>query len=156
MKILFMCTANSCRSVLSEGLFNHVAPNGMLAVSAGSLPGGALNARAVSTLEGLGVDTSALHSKGSQAFANSPPDVVITVCDKASGEPCPVYFGSAIRSHWGLFDPSEIAGNDKDVQAAFDTTVEHIRRRFAAFFMLDLSALSDAELKQALDRIGDL
>jgi protein-tyrosine-phosphatase len=156
MKILFMCTANSCRSVLSEGLFNHVAPKGMLAVSAGSLPSGTLNARAVSTLEGLGVDTAGLHSKGSQAFANSPPDIVITVCDKASGEPCPVYFGSAIRSHWGLFDPSEIAGNDEEVQAAFDATVEHIRRRFAAFFMLDLGALSDAELKQALDRIGAL
>lgn len=65
MKMLFMCTANSCRSVLSEGLFNHVAPDGFTAISSGSLPSGKLNPRAVSTLQGLGVDTSALYSKGS-------------------------------------------------------------------------------------------
>ena len=156
MKILFMCTANSCRSVLSEGLFNHVAPDGFTAISSGSFPSGKLNSRAVSTLQGLGVDTADLYSKGSEAFADTPPDIVITVCDKAGGEPCPVYFGSAIKSHWGLTDPSEVDGTDEDIQAAFDATVEHIKRRFAAFFTLDLKTLQGADLKQALDRIGAL
>ncbi|MQG95490.1 arsenate reductase ArsC [Pseudomonas sp. MN1F] len=156
MKILFMCTANSCRSVLSEGLFNHVAPDGFTAISSGSFPSGKLNPRAVSTLQGLGVDTSGLYSKGSEAFADTPPDIVITVCDKAGGEPCPVYFGPAIKSHWGLSDPSEADGTDEDVQAAFDATVEHIKRRCAAFFTLDLRTLQGADLKQALDRIGAL
>jgi arsenate reductase len=156
MKILFMCTANSCRSVLSEGLFNHTAPSGMTAVSSGSFPSGRLNPCAVSTLQGLGVDTSALYSKGSESFQNNPPDIVITVCDKAAGESCPVYFGPAIKSHWGLADPSDVEGNDDEVQAAFDATVQHIQRRFAAFFALDLDALSAPELKQALDQIGEL
>jgi protein-tyrosine-phosphatase len=156
MKILFMCTANSCRSVLSEGLFNHVAPEGMTAVSSGSFPSGRLNPRAVSTLQGLGIDTSVLYSKGSESFQDNPPDIVITVCDKAGGEPCPVYFGPAIKSHWGLADPSDIEGSDEDIQAAFDATVDQIRQRFAAFFSLNLGALSPSELKHALDRIGEL
>lgn len=155
MKVLFMCTANSCRSVLSEGLFNHLAPAGMTAVSSGSFPSGRLNPRAVSTLDGLGVETSALHSKGSESFQDSPPDIVITVCDKANGEPCPVFFGPSVKSHWGLSDPSDVQGSDDEVQAAFDATVAHIRRRFAAFFALDHSALDPTELKHALDRIGE-
>ncbi|WP_407310346.1 arsenate reductase ArsC [Pseudomonas sp. nanlin1] len=156
MNILFMCTANSCRSVLSEGLFNHVAPEGMTAVSSGSFPSGRLNPHAVSTLQGLGVDTSKLYSKGSESFQDNPPDIVITVCDKAGGEPCPVYFGPAIKSHWGLSDPSDVEGSDEEIQVAFDATVALIRRRFAAFFTLDFEALSAAELKHALDQIGEL
>lgn len=156
MKILFMCTANSCRSVLSEGLFNHLAPVGMTAVSSGSFPCGRLNPRAISTLQGLGVDTAPLYSKGSDSFQHNPPDIVITVCDKAGGEPCPVYFGPAVKSHWGLEDPSEVDGDDEQVQTAFDETVAHIRRRFGAFFALDFTSMSSDELKQALDRIGEL
>lgn len=156
MKILFMCTANSCRSVLSEGLFNHLAPTGMTAVSSGSFPSGQLNPRAVSTLQGLGVNTSALHSKGSDSFQDNPPDIVITVCDTAGGEPCPVYFGPAIKAHWGLADPSDVNGSDEEIQRAFDACVNHIRTRFAAFFALDLNALDPAQLKQTLDRIGTL
>ncbi len=156
MKVLFMCTANSCRSVLSEGLFNHLAPSSFTAVSSGSFPGGQLNPRAVSTLQALGIDTSDLYSKGSEVFSDSPPDVVITVCDKAGGEPCPVYFGPAIKSHWGLADPSDVQGSDNDVQAAFDATVVQIKERFAAFFSLNHSTLTPQELKRELDRIGEL
>jgi protein-tyrosine-phosphatase len=128
----------------------------MAAVSSGSFPSGRLNPRAVSTLRSLGIDTSTLYSKGSDSFRGNPPDIVITVCDKAAGEPCPVYLGPAIKSHWGLADPSEVEGSDEEIQAAFDATVAHIRRRFAAFFVLDFKALSAAELKHALDQIGAL
>ncbi len=156
MKILFMCTANSCRSVLSEALFNHLAPAAHHAVSSGSFPSGTLNARALATLEQAGVSTAGLYSKGSEAFADSPPDIVITVCDKAGGEPCPVYFGPALKSHWGLEDPSEVQGDEQAIQAAFEQTVQKIRQRFAVFFALDLDHLSPTELKNALDRIGAL
>ncbi|MFA1030686.1 hypothetical protein ALP10_200243 [Pseudomonas syringae pv. helianthi] len=156
MKVLFMCTANSCRSVLSEGLFNDLAPNGFTAVSSGSFPSGQLNPHAVSTLQALGIDTSDLYSKGSEVFSDSPPDVVITVCDKAGGEACPVYFGRAVKSHWGLADPSDVEGTDSEIQSAFDTTFIQIRKRFEAFFRLDHSALTPQELKRELDRIGDL
>lgn len=156
MKVLFMCTANSCRSVLSEGLFNHMAPDGFTAVSSGSFPSGQLNPRAVSTLQGLGIDTSALYSKGSEVFSDSPPDIVITVCDKAGGEPCPVFFGPAIKSHWGLADPSDVKGTDSEIQKAFDATVARIRKRFEAFFRLDHPALTADQVKHELDRIGEL
>lgn len=156
MKVLFMCTANSCRSVLSEGLFNQMAPDGFTAVSSGSFPSGQLNPRAVSTLQALGIDTLGLYSKGSEVFSDSPPDVVITVCDKAGGEPCPVYFGPAITSHWGLADPSDVEGAASEIQAAFDATVVQIKKRFEAFFRLDHSALTPQELKRELDRIGEL
>lgn len=156
MKVLFMCTANSCRSVLSEGLFNHMAPDGFTAVSSGSFPSGRLNPRAVSTLQGLGIDTSGLYSKGSEVFSDSPPDIVITVCDKAGGEPCPVFFGPAIKSHWGLADPSDVEGTDSEIQRAFDATVTQIRKRFEAFFRLDHSTLTAEQLKRELDRIGEL
>ncbi|MNI11310.1 Arsenate-mycothiol transferase ArsC1 [compost metagenome] len=156
MRFLFMCTANSCRSVLSEGLFNHMAPDGMSAISSGSFPSGRLNPRAVSTLKSLGVDTSKLYSKGSDSFTENPPDIVITVCDKAGGEPCPVYFGSAIKSHWGLSDPSDVEGSDEEIQAAFNPTVARIRQRFAALFALDIASLSQIELKQKLDEIGEI
>jgi arsenate reductase len=151
-----MCTANSCRSVLSEALFNHLAPAGFEAVSSGSFPSGRLNPQAIQTLHDLGVSTQGLYSKDSDVFADSPPDIVITVCDKAAGEACPVYFGPAIKSHWGLADPSEVHGSREDIEAAFTNTVEIIKRRFAAFFALDLKSLSDADLKAALDRIGTL
>ncbi len=156
MKVLFMCTANSCRSVLSEGLFNQMAPEGFTAVSSGSFPSGQLNPRALSTLQGLGIDTSALYSKGSEVFSDSPPDIVITVCDKAGGEPCPVFFGPAIKSHWGLADPSDVKGTHSEIQAAFDATVAQITKRFEAFFKLDHSSLTPVELKRELDRIGEL
>jgi arsenate reductase len=155
-RILFMCTANSCRSVLSEALFNHVAPAGFEAVSSGSFPSGRLNPQAVQTLHDLGISTEGLYSKDSSAFADSPPDIVITVCDKAAGEACPVYFGPAIKSHWGLADPSDVHGTEQQIRAAFDSTVETIKTRFAAFFALDLNSLSDAELKTELDRIATL
>jgi arsenate reductase len=155
-KILFMCTANSCRSVLSEALFNHLAPAGFEAISSGSFPSGRLNPQAVRTLHDLGIPTEGLYSKDSSAFADTPPDIVITVCDKAAGEACPVYFGPALKSHWGLADPSDVQGTDEEIKAAFAETVETIKRRFAAFFALDLNSLSDADLKAALDRIGAL
>jgi arsenate reductase len=155
-KVLFMCTANSCRSVLNEALFNHLAPAGFTAVSSGSFPSGRLNPQAVQTLHTLGISTDGLYSKDSSVFADSPPDIVITVCDKAAGEACPVYFGPALKSHWGLADPSEVHGTEQAIQAAFDHTVETIKRRSAAFFALDLNTLSHAELKVELDRIGTL
>lgn len=156
MKVLFMCTANSCRSVLSEGLFNQLAPDGFTAISSGSFPSGQLNPRAVNTLQALGIDTKDLYSKGSEVFSDSPPDIVITVCDKAGGEACPVYFGPAVKSHWGLADPSDVEGTDSKIQAAFDATVVQIRKRFEAFFGLDHSALTREQLKRELDRIGEL
>lgn len=154
MKILFMCTANSCRSILSEAQFNHLAPAGQLAVSSGSFPRGEVLPRTLLTLRAAGIATESLSSKGNDAFVDSPPDIVITVCDKAAGEACPVYFGPALKAHWGLEDPSHVEGDEASIDAAFQATLAHIERRCRAFLALPLADMSRDELQQAINRIG--
>ncbi|MED5607070.1 arsenate reductase ArsC [Pseudomonas sp. JH-2] len=156
MRVLFMCTANSCRSILSEALFNHLAPAGFEAVSAGSFPRGQVLPRSLATLERAGIATEGLSSKGNEAFADNPPDIVITVCDKAAGEACPVYFGPALKAHWGLEDPSEALGDEAQLDAAFRATLARIERRCLAFFALPFASLDRAALEHELARIGHL
>ncbi|MDX9669754.1 MULTISPECIES: arsenate reductase ArsC [unclassified Pseudomonas] len=156
MRVLFMCTANSCRSILSEALFNHLAPQGFEAVSSGSFPKGQVLPRSLSTLQQAGVSIDGLYSKGNDAFESCPPDIVITVCDKAAGESCPVYFGPALKTHWGLADPSDVQGDEAATDAAFRTTLAHIERRCKAFLDLPFNRLSRDQLKTALDGIGAL
>ena len=156
MRVLFMCTANSCRSILSEALFNHLAPEGFEAISSGSFPRGQVLPRSLTTLEQAGISTAGLSSKGNDAFEGSPPDIVITVCDKAAGEVCPVYFGPALKSHWGLEDPSEAMGDEAAVNAAFRATLARIEQRCKAFLALSFDTLTRDELKRELDRIGSL
>jgi len=156
MKVLFMCTANSCRSILSEAMFNHLAPAGFHAVSAGSFPRGQVLPRSLDTLLEAGISIAGLSSKGNDAFEGCPPDIVITVCDKAAGEACPVYFGPAIKAHWGLEDPSDISGSDEQIKAAFHATLKCIETRCRAFLALPFDNLSPAELKLELNRIASL
>ena len=156
MRVLFMCTANSCRSILSEAMFNHLASAGFTAVSAGSFPKGQVLPRSLSTLERAGISTEGLHSKGNDAFEDNPPDIVITVCDKAAGETCPVYFGPALKSHWGLEDPSDVSGDEAQIEAAFRATLVRIEQRCKAFLELSFNRLSRDQLKHELDRIGTL
>ncbi|PKH15711.1 arsenate reductase ArsC [Pseudomonas fluorescens] len=154
MKVLFMCTANSCRSILSEAVFNHLAPPGFEAISSGSFPKGQVLPRSLSTLQAAGISTEGLYSKGNEAFEGSPPDVVITVCDKAAGEACPVYFGPCVKTHWGLEDPSDVKGDEASVEAAFQKTLAIIISRCQAFFHLPFATISPAQLKIELDRIA--
>ena len=156
MQVLFMCTANSCRSILSEALFNHLAPAGFEAVSAGSFPKGQVLPRSLETLLQAGISIQGLSSKGNDAFEDCPPDIVITVCDKAAGEACPVYFGPALKSHWGLEDPSDVEGEEASVDAAFRATLARIESRCQAFFALPFDNLDREQLKHELDRIGTL
>ena len=156
MRVLFMCTANSCRSILSEAMFNHLAHHGFEAVSSGSLPKGQVLPRSLSTLQQAGISTEGLSSKGNDAFEDAPPDIVITVCDKAASEACPVYFGPALQSHWGLEDPSDIVADEATVDAAFRATLARIKARCQAFFALPFDHLDREQLKHELDRIGKL
>jgi len=156
MRVLFMCTANSCRSILSEAMFNHLAPEGFEAVSAGSFPKGQVLPRSLTTLQQAGIAIEGLSSKGNDAFEANPPDIVITVCDKAAGEACPVYFGPALKAHWGLEDPSDVQGDESQVDAAFRATLAHIEQRCRAFLALPFERLSRDELQRALDGIGTL
>ena len=157
MNILFLCTGNSCRSILAEATFNHLAPAGWTAMSAGSQPTGQVHARSLALLAREGIPTEGYHSK---SWDNLPqtPDVVITVCSSAAGETCPAYLGPVLRTHWGIDDPAHATGTDEEIDAAFMAAYRILRDRIEAFFALPLSKLKNdpARLKAELDRIGTL
>ncbi|MYN16868.1 arsenate reductase ArsC [Rugamonas sp. FT107W] len=154
MNVLFLCTGNSCRSVLSEGVFNHLAPAGWRAISAGSQPVGALHPRAVALLARKGISTEGYHSKSWNDLPVTP-DIVITVCGSAAGETCPAYLGQVLRAHWGVDDPSHVVGTEEEIEAAFEHAYRIIRARIEAFLALP-QGLDKHQLKQELDRIGGL
>jgi len=157
MNVLFLCTGNSCRSILAEATFNHLAPPGWKAMSAGSRPTGTVHPRSLALLarEGLGVE--GLHSKSWDDLPVAP-DIVVTVCASAAGEACPSYLGSALRAHWGVDDPAHATGTDAEIDAAFARAYKTLRTRIEAFLALPLEALErdKAALKSAMDRIATL
>ena len=157
MNILFLCTGNSCRSILAEATFNHLALGGWRAMSAGSKPTGQVHPRSLALLALEGISTEGYHSK---SWDNLPltPDVVITVCSNAAAETCPAYLGGVVRSHWGVEDPAHATGTDAEIDAAFMTAYRILRARIEAFFALPLPELKNdpARLKAELDRIGTL
>ncbi|MBD8533354.1 MULTISPECIES: arsenate reductase ArsC [unclassified Massilia] len=157
MNILFLCTGNSCRSILSEATFNYLAPAGMRALSAGSQPTGWLHPRALALLARKGISTEGYSSK-SRNDLPVVPDIVVTVCGSAAGETCPAYLGPVLRAHWGLDDPSHVVGTNEDIEAAFERTYQIILARTQAFLALPFDQLNvdKARLKGELDRIGTL
>ncbi len=157
MNILFLCTGNSCRSILAEATFNTLAPAGWSAQSAGSRPTGAVHPRSLALLTREGIATTGLHSKSWDALPTKP-DVVITVCGSAAGESCPAYLGPVLRAHWGVADPAHAVGTDAEIDAAFMTAYRVLRSRIEALLALDLSSLRQhpTQLKAALDQIGTL
>lgn len=157
MNVLFLCTGNSCRSILAEATFNHLAPAGWRALSAGSKPAGYVHPRSLALLAREGIATDGYHSKSWDALPVTP-DVVVTVCASAAGETCPVYLGPVLRTHWGVEDPAHATGTDAEIDAAFDTAYRILRARIEAFLALPLETLQHdrAALKAELDRIGQL
>jgi arsenate reductase len=157
VNVLFLCTGNSCRSLIGEAVFNHLAPTGWRAVSAGSQPTGKLNERALALLTSKGIPTEGYYSKSWEKLPVTP-DVVVTVCASAAGETCPAYLGPVLRTHWGVEDPSHVAGAEAEISAAFETAYAILRARIEAFVALPLDELKndEARLKAELDRIGTL
>lgn len=157
MNVLFLCTGNSCRSILAEATFNHLAPAGWRALSAGSKPAGYVHPRSLALLAREGIAIDGYHSKSWDALPVTP-DVVVTVCASAAGETCPVYLGPVLRTHWGVEDPAHATGTDAEIDAAFGTAYRILRARIEAFLALPLDTLQHdgAALKAELDRIGQL
>lgn len=157
-KVLFLCTANSARSILAEAILNHVA-NGrerFRAHSAGSHPRGAANPHALRLLKAKGIPTDALRSKSWDEFAapGAPTmDFVITVCDQAAGEICPYWPGAPVTAHWGLPDPAAAQG-EAALRAAFEQAYEVLLRRIECFTALPLTTLNAVALKAALQSIA--
>jgi arsenate reductase len=154
MQILFLCTANSCRSILAEAIFNHMAPEGMRAHSAGSQPKGQVHPQSLRALQRNGISSAGLHSKAHAVHEQLRPDLVITLCDSAAAEPCPAYFGDAIRAHWGLPDPDGRGSTPAEVDVIFDDTVAGIQDRIEA--LLALSARPQPLCIAAVQALADL
>lgn len=157
MNVLFLCTGNSCRSLISEAVFNHLAPSGWHTISAGSQPTGKLNERALALLASKAISTEGCYSK---SWDELPvvPDIVVTVCASAAGETCPAYLGPVLRTHWGVDDPSHVVGTAQEIDAAFEKAYAILRARIEAFMALPLDELATnrAKLKAELDRIGHI
>jgi len=157
MNVLFLCTGNSCRSLIGEATFNHLAPEGWHALSAGSKPLGRLNSRAVALLEQEGISTEGYYSKSWNDLPLTP-DIVISVCGNAANETCPAYLGPVLRSHWGVEDPAHVTGTNAEFDVAFMTAYRIPRYRIETFLALPLAELQNdpTRLKAELDRIGTL
>jgi len=157
MNVLFLCTGNSCRSILGEATFNHLAPAGWHAMSAGSKPVGYVHPRSLALLAREGISTEGYFSKSWEDLP-ATPDIVITVCGSAAGETCPAYLGPVLRTHWGVEDPAHAAGTDEEIDAAFVKAYRILRARIEAFFALPLAILAQdkASLKAEMDKIASI
>lgn len=162
--VLILCTHNSARSVLAEGMLGHWAHKlgrDVQAHSAGSAPSGQINPLALHALQQAGIDTRPFRSKSWDEFSavGAPPlSVVITVCDSAAAEACPVFFGGAggqpVKVHWGYPDPSNAEGGDAGKQRAFELTRQAIGYRMLQLLQLPLQDMDRSSLQAALVEIG--
>jgi arsenate reductase len=153
MKILYICTHNRCRSILSEAITNNLASDSIEAKSAGSQPAGIVHPLSLKYLKMAGYSTHGLHSQSWDDFAGFHPDVVVTVCDSAAGETCPVYFTNSIKVHWGLSDPSKIEGDEASVEQAFLACIDKIAVRVKKLKSIADRGPDKAELKVALTNL---
>lgn len=156
LKILFLCTGNSARSILGEYLIRRVAPGRFESYSAGSKPTGKVNPHAIRTLEEYRIDASDARSKSVEEFidAGLQFDFVITVCDNAK-ESCPIWPGQPIVAHWGSPDPAEATGTDEEIMDTFRRVALQIHRRLDLFASLPLEKMDRLRLRQATADIGN-
>ena len=126
-KVLVLCTGNSCRSIMAEALINHLAGDKYEAVSAGSKPAGYVHPKAISTLEGHSIKIDNPQSKSWDVFEGEAFDFVITVCDAAATESCPVFFGAHEKRHWGTADPAAATGTEEEIEQAFKTAFDFLK-----------------------------
>lgn len=155
--VLFLCTGNSARSILAESILAKDGGGRFRAFSAGSQPKGAVNPLALDTLQKMAYPTAGLRSKSWQEFdAPGAPamDFVITVCDNAAGETCPIWPGHPLQAHWGIEDPAAVEGSPMQQLAAFATAFRYLRNRIALFVALPMAKLEASLLREELAAIG--
>jgi arsenate reductase len=155
--VLFLCTGNSARSIMAEALTNRMGRDRFRAFSAGSRPRGDIHPMARQVLEEAGLWTASLRSKPWDEFAGPDAprmDLIITVCDKAAGEACPVWPGHPLTAHWGIEDPVAVAGSPEKVHKAFVTALHHLQRRIALLLDLRIEALDRLVLETRVREIG--
>ena len=160
-EVLFLCTGNSARSIIAECILNQLGQGRFRAHSAGSMPTGRVNPHALRLLQGLGYPTEGLRSKSWDEFAQAGAprlDFIITVCDNAAGEVCPIWPGMPMRAHWGVPDPAAATGSDAEIapetNLAFAETHRLLLRRIEVFVSLPDAAHDKASMQRRLDQIG--
>jgi protein-tyrosine-phosphatase len=155
--VLFLCTGNSARSIMAEAILNALGKGKFKAYSAGSHPTGKVNPLALELLEKNRLPVEDVRSKDWSEFAR--PDApflhfMITVCDQAAAEPCPIWPGEPMTAHWGIQDPAAVQGSDEDKRKAFLKAYRELHRRIALFINLPIDKLSGLARKEKLDEIG--
>lgn len=156
LTVLFLCTGNSCRSIMAEGLLHHYSKGKFHAVSAGSFPTGQVHPQSLATLRRHGMNDAGYRSKSWDEFTSQRIDIVITVCDNAAGETCPIFPGAPLKAHWGVPDPAHFEGSAEAKQAFFDRVFAMLEKRIRALAALPVEQMKKEELQQHLHTIGTL
>jgi len=157
--VLFLCTGNSARSIMAEAILNFKGKPTFTAYSAGSHPTGTVRPEALRQLEQARIPTNGLRSKSWEEFAkpDAPKlDFVLTVCDNAANEVCPVWPGQPLTAHWGVPDPAAVRGSEADIARAFREAFFVLDRRIGLFLSLPFKALDNLALKRELDNIAQI
>jgi arsenate reductase len=155
--VLFLCTGNSARSILAESLLNHWGKYRFRGYSAGSFPKGRVHPISLALLKQLNLPTEGLRSKSWDEFAapGAPPlDFIITVCDDAAGEVCPLWPGKPMTAHWGVEDPAAVEGTDVEKWAAFRRALKALENRIKLFVNLPVASLDKMTLQHRIEAIG--
>jgi len=155
--VLFLCTGNSARSIMSEAILNHKGKPAFTAYSAGSHPSGAVRPEALKQLEISRIPTTGLRSKSWDEIGRTgAPELhfVFTVCDNAAKETCPLWPGQPMTAHWGVPDPAAVQGDAAEIERAFRTAFVTLDRRISLFLSLPLASLDRLALKKKVDDIG--
>lgn len=155
-KVLFLCTGNSCRSIMAEALLNHLGGDRFLAFSAGSFPTGTVHPLSLKTLKTRGIAATGYRSKSWDEFLGQPIDIVITVCDAAAGESCPFFPGKPLKAHWGVPDPAKFLGTEAETLAEFSHVCDTLEKRIKALCNLPIDKMDGQELQQKLRTLGEL
>jgi arsenate reductase len=155
---LFLCTGNSARSILAEAMLNHLGKGRFHAYSAGSHPAGKVNPFAIELLKAADFPAEGLRSKAWDEFAKPGAprmDFILTVCDNAAGEVCPVWPGKPMTAHWGVADPAAVQGSDDEKRAAFRDAASILRRRIELLVSLPLATLERLSIESRLRELGE-
>jgi arsenate reductase len=159
LNVLFICTGNSARSILAEGIFNAMGGNRFKAYSAGSHPKGAVHPMALDVLTRLGMSNDSFRSKSWDEFASPDAPVmnfVFTVCDNAAGEICPVWPGQPLTAHWGVYDPAGVDGSEDKQRQAFNDVAQILKRRIELMLALPSQSLQALSIQAQLNAIGKI
>jgi arsenate reductase (thioredoxin) len=155
--VLFLCTGNSARSIIAAAILNHKGHGNFTAYSGGRFPKGGVHPMALKLLETSNLSSDGLRNKSWDEFGKlgAPQmDFIITVCDTARGEACPVWPGQPVTAHWGVPDPAAVTGTPEEIEQAFRETLMILERRISLFLCLPLPSLETIALKQEVENIG--